>query len=63
VNWIHLTRDRDQWRPPVNTVINFKEYCFTCKEDEDFHCISEYGNHSEAFFTFDFTFINGVNIN
>jgi hypothetical protein len=23
MNWIHMAQDRDQWRDPVNTVINF----------------------------------------
>jgi hypothetical protein len=24
VNWIHLARDREQWRALVNTVMNFR---------------------------------------
>jgi len=24
VDWLHLTRDRDQWRAPVKTVMNLR---------------------------------------
>jgi hypothetical protein len=24
VDWIHLAQDRDQWRPPVKTIMDFR---------------------------------------